>query len=190
MHHVLSYSDSCLYWCLAYIREGIYDLCIYVTVTSPYPRDRGVTWWYQSLGSHLLSTSRRQINDKEICNWNIRVLIIQSNYKCRVISLSSDPSFNLLTSSFFLLPPSTNSDMKRRGTLNGAGTSQDGSNRDNDSLMKVLQGMMQSQQQQIELLRQGLLVTSREQRPGNVSDFRRLQPAIFLGTEKPLDAEQ
>ena len=56
--------------------------------------------------------------------------------------------------------------------------------------MRVLQGMMQSQQQQTELLRQGLLVVPREQRPGNVSDFRRLQPAIFSGTEKSLDAEQ
>ena len=43
MHHVLPYSDFCLYWCLAYIREGISDLRIYVAVTSPYPRDRGVT---------------------------------------------------------------------------------------------------------------------------------------------------
>ena len=80
--------------------------------------------------------------------------------------------------------------MERRGTRNGAGTSQDGSSRDNDGMIRILQGMMQSQQQQTELLRQGLLVAPREQRPGNVSDFRRLQPAIFLGTEKPLDAEQ
>ena len=29
--------------CLAYIREGISDLRIYVAVTSPYPQDRGVT---------------------------------------------------------------------------------------------------------------------------------------------------
>jgi len=43
---VLSHSDSCLYWCLAYIREGISDLHIYVAVTSPYPRDRGVTHHY------------------------------------------------------------------------------------------------------------------------------------------------
>ena len=40
---VLSHSDSCLYWCLAYIHEGISDMRIYVTVTSPYPRDLGVT---------------------------------------------------------------------------------------------------------------------------------------------------
>jgi len=57
-------------------------------------------------------------------------------------------------------------------------------------MMRILQGMMQSQQQQTELLRQGLLVAPRERRPGNVSDFRRLQPAVFSGTEKPLDAEQ
>jgi len=50
--------------------------------------------------------------------------------------------------------------------------------------------MMESQHQQTELLRQALLTTPREKRPGNVSDFRRLQPVIFLGTEKSLDAEQ
>ena len=110
MHHLLPYSDSCLYWCLAYIREGTSDLRIYVAVTSPYHRDRGVTGWYQSLGSYFLSTSRWQINGKAICNWNAWVLVIQSNYKCRVIflfllihSLYPEP-FNLLPSSFFLSP--------------------------------------------------------------------------------------
>jgi len=39
MHHVLSYSDSYLYCCLAYICEGIFDLRIYVAVTS---RTRGI----------------------------------------------------------------------------------------------------------------------------------------------------
>ena len=43
MHHVYSYSDSCLYWCLADIHEDIFDLHIYVAVTSLYPRNRGVT---------------------------------------------------------------------------------------------------------------------------------------------------
>ena len=43
MHHVLSYSGSCLYWCLVNICDGIFDPRIYVTVTPPYPRDRGVT---------------------------------------------------------------------------------------------------------------------------------------------------
>ena len=32
-----------LYWCLAYIREDFSVLHIYITVTSPYLRDRGVT---------------------------------------------------------------------------------------------------------------------------------------------------
>ena len=40
---VLSHSDSYLYWCLAYIREGISGLRMYVAVTSSYPPDRGVT---------------------------------------------------------------------------------------------------------------------------------------------------
>ena len=61
----------------------------------------------------------------------------------------------------------------------------------------------QSQQEQTTLLRDGLLavqqastaalekvVSSRERRPGNFSDFRKLQPPIFTGTEKPLEAEQ
>ena len=41
--HVILHSDSYLYGCLAYICEGIFDLRIYVAVTSPYPRDRDVT---------------------------------------------------------------------------------------------------------------------------------------------------
>ena len=40
---VLSHSDSCLCWCLAYISEGIFEQHIYVAVTSPYPPNRGVT---------------------------------------------------------------------------------------------------------------------------------------------------
>ena len=42
---VLPYSDSCpcWWWYLAYICEGISVMRIYDTVTSPYPRDRGVT---------------------------------------------------------------------------------------------------------------------------------------------------
>ena len=40
---MLPYFVTCLYWCLTYIREGISDLRIYVTVASPYSRDRGVT---------------------------------------------------------------------------------------------------------------------------------------------------
>jgi len=50
--------------------------------------------------------------------------------------------------------------------------------------------MMESQQKQTELLHQGLLVAPREQKPGNLSDFRRLEQVTFLSMEKPLDAEQ
>jgi len=45
--------------------------------------------------------------------------------------------------------------MKRQGTRNG-------SSKENDSMMRVLQGMMESQQMQMELMRQGLLVVPRE----------------------------
>ena len=78
--------------------------------------------------------------------------------------------------------------MERRRTRNGPDTSRDNSNGEGDSMMRVFHGMMESQYQQTELLRQALLTAPREQRPGNVSDYRRLQSAIFLGTEKPLDA--
>ena len=50
--------------------------------------------------------------------------------------------------------------------------------------------MMESQYQRTELLQQALLTSPREQRLGSVSDIRRLQPAIFSSTKKPLDAEQ
>ena len=85
MHHLLPYSDSCLYWCLAYIREGISDLRIYVAVTSPYPPGSGRYRVVSEPRLYILSTSRRQVNGKGICNWNAWVLVIQSNYKCRVI---------------------------------------------------------------------------------------------------------
>ena len=121
---------------------------------------------------------------------------IHSNRKCGVIYsflaiFFLDPE-TLLSFSFQLLPiiPSTNSDMERWGTRNGPGTSRDSSNRESDNMMRVLHGMMESQHQQTELLRQALLTAPREQRPGNVSDFGRLQLTIFSGTERPLDTKQ
>ena len=55
--------------------------------------------------------------------------------------------------------------------------------------MQNQQQQMEHQQQQTELLRQEL-AAPKELKPGNVSDFRRLQPAVFTGNEQPLDAEQ
>jgi len=51
------------------------------------------------------------------------------------------------------------------------------------------QQQMENQHQQTELLRQEL-AAPKEQKPGNISDFRRLQPAVFTGVERPLEAEQ
>lgn len=59
---------------------------------------------------------------------------------------------------------------------------------DNANVMEVLHGMMENQQQ-MAVLREGLLIVPNERRPGNVFDFRRLQPAVFSGTEKRLDDE-
>jgi len=39
---MLPHSDSYLYWCLVYTCEGISAQRMYVTVTSPYPRDWSV----------------------------------------------------------------------------------------------------------------------------------------------------
>ena len=70
-------------------------------------------------------------------------------------------------------------------------------------VLGVLQGMMEAQQQQTTLLREGLVaaqqtaataleraVAPREARPGNVTDFCRLLPKTFSGTGTPLEAEQ
>jgi len=50
--------------------------------------------------------------------------------------------------------------------------------------------MMKNQQKQTEILHQGLLTVWDEPRPENVTDFRRMQPAVFSGTKSLLNAEQ
>jgi len=49
---------------------------------------------------------------------------------------------------------------------------------------------MKNQQKQTAFLCSGLFTAPQEKRLGNVSDFRRLQPAVFSGTEKPHDVRQ
>ena len=84
----------------------------------------------------------------------------------------------------------TNIDMDRRSGRNNSRQSQDRPVGRNTDILRVIQNMVENQQRQTELLRQGLITAPQERRPGNVSDFRRLQPAIFTGGERPLDAEQ
>ena len=79
--------------------------------------------------------------------------------------------------------------MERRSGRSNSGSASNGPTGENVDILRVIQTMMENQQQQTELLRQEL-AAPKEQRPGNVSDFRKLQPAIFTGSEKPLDAEQ
>ena len=104
------------YFWLAYIRRSNVSV----------PAGSGRYRVYQSLGSHILSTTSRQINGKEICNWNAWVVVIQFNYKYKVIHslliilpLNSEvlPSFH--TSVFHY--SWTNSDMKRWENHNGFG---------------------------------------------------------------------
>jgi len=93
--------------------------------------------------------------------------------------------------------------MERRSGRNHAGQAANGPTGENvdilraiqlmmenqQQLMKNQQQQMENQQQQTELLRQEVAAL-KGQRPGSISDFRRLQPAIFTGGEKPLEAEQ
>ena len=77
-----------------------------------------------------------------------------------------------------------------RENRNGPGPSRNGLTGENINLMRILKNMTENKQKQTELLPQGLLVAPKGQRPRNVSDFRRLQPAGFSGVEKPLDVKQ
>ena len=87
--------------------------------------------------------------------------------------------------------------MERRSGRNNVGQVPNGPvGGEGADVLRIIQTMlgnqqqqMENQQQQTELLRQEL-AAPKEQRPGNVSDFRRLQPAIFTGVERPLEAEQ
>ena len=76
--------------------------------------------------------------------------------------------------------------MDRRTSRNNSGQVSNGPTGENIDILRIIQTMMENQQQQTELFRQEL-AAPKEQRPGNISDFRRLQPAIFTGGEKPLD---
>jgi len=124
---------------------------MYVAVGTPYPRERGATGWYQSLGSHTFSTASLQINVGLICNWVTRVIAIHSNYKYKVIYsfLEIHP---LISKISYSITFSAGSNMERRGACNGPGTSCEGPHGENN-MMRILQGMMNSQQQQTELLR-------------------------------------
>ena len=86
--------------------------------------------------------------------------------------------------------------MERRSGRSNSGSASNGAAGENVNILRVIQMMMENQQQQMEnqqqqteLLRQEI-AAPKGQRPGNISDFRRLQPAIFTGGEKPLEAEQ
>jgi len=54
--------------------------------------------------------------------------------------------------------------------------------------MRLLQSMIENQQ--MEILHQGLLMVRSDPRPENVTDFRRLQLAVFSGTKSPSNVKQ
>ena len=80
---------------------------MYVAITSPYPRDWGVTQWYQSLGSHLVwvttwintraltnSTSRFRFKLVCICIWEFQQILCHWRF---IPWLFSIPSWRLST---------------------------------------------------------------------------------------------
>ena len=102
MHHLLPYSDSCLYWCLAYMREGSSDLRIYVAVTSPYPWNRGVTktqQWNHPLINQQSSTFKAQRDHSLVESWegfnSISIIYIYVlkwvNWKSGLVQVKSNP---------------------------------------------------------------------------------------------------
>ena len=107
-----------------------------------------------------------------------------------VILLPLIPKFHLsfLLSSF--QSSFTNIDMYRRTGHNSPGQSQNGPTGENADNLKVIHNTRENQHKKIKLLQQGLIAALKEQRSGNVSDFRLLQPAIFTGEERRLDAKQ
>jgi len=90
-------------------------------------------------------------------------MAIHSNHKYKVIYsfLKIHSLYSKTLLSFYFSAPSRNLfnqlSMKRMRTRNGPGTSRDSSSGENDNMMRIIQGMMESQLQQTELLRQGLL---------------------------------
>jgi len=66
----------------------------------------------------------------------------------------------------------TNIDMDRRTGRNNSGQSQNGPTGGNADILRIIQNMAENQQKQTELLWQGLITAPKEQRPGNVSNFR------------------
>ena len=75
--------------------------------------------------------------------------------------------------------------MERQKNHDSSDSSQDGPSRGNVEMTGILKSMMKNQQKHTEILHQRLLMTTREHRPVNVFEFRKLQPAVFSATEKP-----
>jgi len=115
--------------------------------------------------------------------------------QCTKLSIPSWYSFPWFLKSIYLLLSSfqssfTSIDMDRRIGRNSSGQSQNGPTWKNANILRVIFNIIENQQKLTELIRQGLMASRKKQRPGNISDFRRLQPAIFTGEERPLDSEQ
>ena len=69
--------------------------------------------------------------------------------------------------------------MERRENYDGSGSSQSGPSGENVDLMGILKSLMKYQQKQTEILHPGVLMAPHKQRLGNISKFKKLQPAVF-----------
>ena len=101
-----------------------------------------------------------QINVRLICSWNTRIMVVHSKHKYNVIEpLLVVHPLNLETLLFYLFPTFHLLTNSSHGSMDrtDADSSQDGNREENSNMMRLLQGMIESQQQQITLLREGLL---------------------------------
>ena len=76
--------------------------------------------------------------------------------------------------------------MHRKVSRNSSELSQNGPTGEYADILRVIHNIMENQQKQTILFRQGLITAPIEQRPDNVSDFRWLHLVIFIAEEKPL----
>ena len=79
--------------------------------------------------------------------------------------------------------------MERHGNYGESNPSLGTFNKGTGDLMTYIQSIHETQQKQVEILHQGVLGTSQEYNLGTISKFRKLQPEVFDGTEKPLDTD-
>jgi len=74
---------------------------VYIAVTSPYLRERGVTRWYQSLSSPIFSMFRWKINGKKFATGMHESLLYNPTISIKLLFPLDHPSFDSCIPSIF-----------------------------------------------------------------------------------------